>query len=173
MIEIEYEVREQDLLAFNEHQLRHSESLQKVLRRHQSMVPGILAVIAIFLWFNYQDSLSTIFVGITAVAWGLLAPVVLKRNLLRKIHKLYSDEDKAAMLGTYKLRTTPDALVETTQGGEARMKWADILRVEMTKKYAFIFVSLDSALIIPRTTVKKGDLHEFVKEADQRIEQAS
>jgi hypothetical protein len=53
------------------------------------------------------------------------------------------------------------------------VKWADILRVETTKQYAFVFVTIDSALIVPRATVKSGDLHEFVKEADQRIEQAS
>jgi hypothetical protein len=32
---------------------------------------------------------------------------------------------------------------------------------------------MDTALIVPRSTVKAGDLHEFVKEVDKRIEQAS
>ena len=48
-----------------------------------------------------------------------------------------------------------------------------MLRIEASKNYAFIFVALDSALIIPRQTVKKGDILEFFKEADQQIEKAA
>jgi hypothetical protein len=51
MSEIEYEVREQDLIAFNEHQLAKSESLQKTLRKHQATIPGLIVVISLFLFF--------------------------------------------------------------------------------------------------------------------------
>jgi hypothetical protein len=173
MTEIEYEVREQDLLAFNDHQLQNSESLQKSLRRHQGFVPGLLSVIALFLWFYYQDTLSAIYVGVTAVAWGLLTPLFLKWQLRRQIRKMYTEEEKACILGAYKLRSEEDALVEVSREGESRVKWSDILRVEVTRRYAFIFVTLDTALIVPRRTVKSGNLHEFIKEADARIEQAS
>lgn len=173
MTEIEYEVREQDLLAFNDHQLKNSEGLQKSLRRHQGFVPGLLAVIAMFLWFYYQDTLSAIYVGITAVAWGLLSPLFLKWQMRNQIRKMYTEEEKACILGNYKLRSEASALVEVSKSGESRVSWADILRVEVTKRYAFIFVTMDTALIVPRDTVKSGDLHEFVKDADIRIEQAS
>lgn len=173
MAEIEYEIREQDLIAFNEHQLQSSKDLQKILRRHQATIPGILVLVALFLWFYYQDTLSAIYAGITAGAWGVLAPLYIKWNSRRQVLQMYTDEVKAAILGTYKLRIEPDALVEIGRGGESRLRWEDVLRVETTKRYAFIFVTIDSALIIPRATVKSGDLHEFVKEADQRIEQCS
>lgn len=173
MTEIEYEVREQDLLAFNDHQLQNSESLQKSLRRHQGFVPGLLAVISMFLWFYYQDTLSAIYAGVTAVAWGLLTPLFLKWQLRQQIRKLYTEEEKACILGNYTLRSDKDALVEVSKAGESRVPWGDILRIEMTKRYAFIFVGLDSALIVPRATLKSGNLHEFVKDADARIEQAA
>jgi hypothetical protein len=173
MAEIEYEVREQDLIAFNEHQLQGSEKLQKTLRRHQGTIPGILVLLAMFLWFYYQDTLSAIYVGITAAVWGALTPLYFKWSTRRQIRKMYSEEEKACILGTYKLRTEPNSLVESSREGESRLKWEDILRVEMTKRYAFIFVTMDTALIVPRSTVKAGDLHEFVKEVDKRIEQAS
>jgi len=173
MTQIEYEVREQDLVAFNEHQLRDSASWQKTLRRHQAIFPGIMALIALFLWFYYQDTLSAIYVGVIAALWGILTPLYFKGSLRRQLRKMYSDEEKACILGTYTLRAEPHVLVEVNQKGESRVKWSDVLRVETTKKYAFLFVGIDTALIIPRATVKKGDLHEFIKEADRRIEQAA
>jgi hypothetical protein len=173
MTEIEYEVREQDLLAFNDHQLRNSESLQKSLRRHQGIIPGLMVVGSLFLWFYYQDTLSAIYVGLVALAWGTLTPLFFKWHMRQQVRKMYSDEVKACVLGTYKLRAEPDALVEISRNGESRVNWTDILRVEATKRYAFIFVTIDTALIIPRSTVKGGNLHEFVKEADKLIEQAS
>ena len=49
-----------------------------------------------------------------------------------------------------------------------------MLRIEKEKKYVFIYVSLNAALIIPIGTVTKDSkLAEFVKMADERIEQAS
>ena len=173
MIEIEYEVREQDLLAFNEHQIKNSEALQKTLRRHQAIIPGIMVVISMFLWFYYQDTLSAIYVAVMAIAWGFLTPLYYKWSLRRQFRRMYTEEEKACITGTYKLRADPRSLVEINRDGESHVPWADILRVETNKNYAFVFVGVDTALVIPRKTVKSGDLREFVKEADKLIEQAS
>jgi len=172
MTEIEYEVREQDLLAFSKHRLKDSESLKKSLRRHEAMVPGVLAIFSMFLWLYYQDTLSAIYAGVTAVAWGILTPQFIKWQTLRSIKKMYSDEERAAIVGSYKLRVAADALVEIGKEGETKLPWSQVLRIEMTWRYAFIFVGLDTALIVPRKTITSGDIHEFIKDADARIEQA-
>jgi len=173
MTEIEYEVREQDLIAFNEHQLEGSERLQKTMRRHQAVMPAIIVAICLFIFFYYRDVLAATYVGILAVAWGFGAPAFLKWSWRRQIKQLYSEEEKACVLGRYSMRIERDALVEVNANGESKIPWNEVLRVEVSKKYAFIFISLDSALIIPRATVSRGDLHEFVKKADERIEKAS
>lgn len=172
MTEIEYEVREQDLIAFNEHQLARSEHVQKMLRRHQSVLPGIIGVIAIILFFYFKDLLSAVYVALIAVAWGLGVPLYIRWGLRRQLRKMYTEEEKACILGRNTLRIEPKELIEINVQGESRMPWADVLRVESTKKYAFVFISTDAALIIPRSTVSKGNLHEFIKEADERIEKA-
>ncbi len=173
MTEIQYELREQDLLAFNDFQLKNTESLQKTLRRHQATIPGLLILIAVFVWFGYQDTLTAAWIAITGAVWGVGAPFFLRWQTRRKIARMYTAEDKARILGEYTLRIEPHALIEVSKAGESRINWEDILRIEPAKNYAFIFVSLDSALIIPRATVKKGDILEFFKEADQRIEKAA
>ena len=173
MTEIQYELRWQDLLAFNDFQLKNTESLQKVMRRHQSTIPGLLIMIALFAWFGYQDSLTAAWIAITGGVWGVGAPWFIRWQTRRRIARLYSEEDKARILGEYTLRIEPHALIEVSKAGESRIRWEDILRIEPAKNYAFIFVSRDSALIIPRRTVKKGDIVEFFKEAEQRIEKAA
>jgi hypothetical protein len=172
MIEIEYQLREQDLIAFNEHQLQNTESVQKHLRRHQATFPTVLSAIAMLVLFYLKDIPAGVLVGVVAVAWGLGVPLFIKRGWRKQIGKMYTDEDKAKLLGNYTLRIHPKDLVEIGPTGESRISWKDVLRVEGDKKYAFVFVTLESALIIPRATVRKGDMHEFVKQVDQYISDA-
>jgi hypothetical protein len=171
---IEYELREQDLIAFSEHQMQESAALQKRIQRHQAVMPGFMALISLFLWFYYKDTVSAAFVAVVALSWGFLVPAYLKWSLRRQMRGMYSDADKERLLGVYSLSVEDDALVERKQGGEeSRIPWNEILRIETTKKYAFVFVDIDSALIIPRATIRKGKLRDFVRAADQRIEAAA
>lgn len=172
MTEIQYEVREQDLYAFNEHLLHETKPVQQVLRRHQVTLPGVLSVGALFLWFYERDVAAAVLVMIGAVAWGLLSPLLLQWHMRRQLSRMYTAEEKAGLAGRYSLRIETDHLVEISPGGESRLPWDSVLRVETTKRYAFIFVSVDSALIVPRSTVSQGNLHQFVQEADARIEAA-
>lgn len=173
MTEIEYEVREKDLIAFNEHQLAGTERLQKIMRRHQAIMPGVIVTISLFLFFYFEDVLSAAYVGIIAVAWGIGVPLLLRWNWRRQIRKMYTEEEKAAAVGHYTLRVDRDHLVEITPSGESKIAWGELLRVEVTRKYGFIFISLDSALIIPRGTISRGDFKEFVIKADERIDKAA
>lgn len=173
MTELEYTLKEKDLLAFNEHQFEESDAIRRAYRRNQAVVPGIIAVIALFYWFYYQDVVSALYIGVIGVAWGLLVPVYIRWNLLGQIKRKYSDEEKARVLGDYTLRIQPKQLVEVSDTGEVRIDWSDVLRLETTKHYAFVYLDVDSALIIPRKGVTKGDIHAFVSEADERIEAAA
>jgi hypothetical protein len=170
MTEIEYALREIDLAAFNEHQLSQTEAIQRLMRRYQVTVPGVLAITAFFLIFYFREAASAAFVGVIAILWAFLAPPFFRWRMRARMLGMYSEEDKARVLGKYTLRIEPKALVEITPHGEFRVGWNEVLRIEATKKYAFIFVDHQTALIVPRKTIKKGNLHDFVREADQRIE---
>jgi hypothetical protein len=175
MTEIAYEVREKDLIAFNEHLLDNSERIQRVFRRHQAYVPGFIAVVALILFFYFKDIPSTIYALILAVVWGGGVPQFLKWSMRKQLRKMYSETEKANILGRYTLKAEPKGLVEIDTKGETNtLDWGKVLRIEVEKKYIFVFVSLNSALIIPRDTIaKECNLHEFVKTVDERIEKAS
>ncbi|MCX8049487.1 MAG: YcxB family protein [Methylohalobius sp.] len=168
MLEIEYELRKQDLTAFTEHQLQDKEHYQRILRRHQITFPAILALLAFFVWFYYANILGTICIALIAVLWHYLSPLLIKYSIRHKTFKLYSDADKEQLIGKYKLRLEPQALAEIRGKQEIRIPWRDILRIEAAKRYVFIYLDVDIALIIPRKTAK-GDLHKFIQIADKRI----
>lgn len=172
MTEIEYELREQDLIAFNEFQLKKSDAIQKRMRRHQILLPGFLALIAMVVWLYFQDTLAFMYIGLLALFWAVATPLYFRWSTRRQIRKLYSEEEKLNLFGVNRLRIEPRQLVEINRNGESGIGWDEVLRIETNRHYAFLFIGIDSALIIPRATVKTGDLHEFVKEADQKIEQA-
>ncbi len=168
MLQIEYELREQDLSAFTEHQLQDKESFQKILRRHQIIIPAILAFLALLAWIYYAHPLNAAYIALLAILWHYLSPMLIKYHLRRKVLKLYSETDKRQLIGKYTLRLEPQALVEIRGTQETRIPWQDILRIEATKHYVFIYLDVDMALIIPRKTLK-GDIHKFLQIADKRI----
>lgn len=170
MNEIEYELRDQDLLAFSDHQIRQTKALKKRRQRHQSTIPALLVAISLFLLFYYQDAVAAAYVGVIALAWGILVPAYLRWTTRKQLLAMYSDEDKRRILGRYRLSVAKDVLVEKKlDGEESRIPWSEILRIELTDKYAFIFVAIDAALIVPRATIKSGKLRDFVQAAGERI----
>lgn len=173
MTEIEYTVREQDLYAFNEHLMKQSKPMMQARRRHQVMVPGLLSISVLFLWFYYQQSITAVILMTLAITWAGVSPYFFRWNMKRQLRHLYTEEEKVSMTGNYTLRVEPTHLVEVAPNGNAsHVAWSDLLRIEATPKYAFIFLSLNTALVVPRATVGKGDLHEFVREVDERISAA-
>jgi hypothetical protein len=74
------------------------------------------------------------------------------------------------MFGIHSLKIEPEYLLEKSPGGKHKTAWSDILRVERHKEYVYIYVDIDAAIVIPRETVKSGDLKAFVKQAESLID---
>ncbi|MFM8333508.1 MAG: YcxB family protein [Candidatus Methylumidiphilus sp.] len=172
MTEIEYEVREQDLVAYEEFQLQSVERVQKVIRRHQATVPAIIAVIALLLFFVFKDIPSAGYAIVLCVIWGTGVPFFLRWSMRKQIRQMYSAADKAKILGRWTLRAEAHALVEVGADGKtSQFPWKQILRMETEKKHLFVYVGLKEALIVPIATVSKtSNLGEFVRAVNEHIE---
>jgi hypothetical protein len=170
MLEIEYEFREKDLIHYNEKQFESSPDVQKRYRQNRLIVPGIIVIIGMFYWSYYGDKISSLYVILLGLGWALVSPSVLRWDLRRQVLINYSDKEKLAMFGQYKLTIEPKALLEKSPSGKNKMEWKELLRVEQDEKYLYIYVDVGTALIIPRETVSKGNLDEFAKQVDDLIE---
>lgn len=175
MFEIEYEFREEDLIHFNEIQFSRNEDIQSNIRKNRWLVPAVMFVIGFFYYFYYGDKNSSLYILLLAGLWGWLSPKVIMLDLRRQILSSYTYKEKNAMFGTYTLTIDPQQpqyLQEKSPSGKHKMLWSDLVRVEYSKRYIYIYISLTTALVIPLETVKNGDALAFAKQVEKMIERA-
>ncbi|GAB4270782.1 MAG: hypothetical protein Kow0065_20570 [Methylomicrobium sp.] len=171
MFEITYEFREEDLLHFNQMQLERSDEVLNNIRKNRLIFPGALVLIGLFYYVYYADMLTASYIVAIAILWALFSPRIMLLDLRRQILKNYTDKEKAAMFGTYTLKIEADHLLELSPSGKHKMPWNELIRVEQEDKhYVYIYISLNTALVIPAKTVKKGNLKEFAEQAQKMIE---
>lgn len=170
MLEIEYEFREKDLVHYNELQIDQSEDLQKKLKRNRLFFPGTLAVFGLFLWSYYSDYRTALYIVTISICWAIVIPQIIILSFRKQILKSYTEEEKQAMFGKYKLRIDPKALAEKSPSGKNKMPWKSILRIEHIRDYIHIVLQDGAALVIPIETVSSGDIKEFTQQVKKMID---
>lgn len=173
MFEIEYEFGEEDLIHFNEIQFMRNEEIQHNIKKNRWIVPGVMGLIGGFYYFYYGDTKSSAYVLVLAALWALLSPKIMMLDLRRQILKNYTNKEKINMFGTYTLSidpANPNYLLEKSPSGKNKMAWSELVRVEYGKRYVYIYISLNTALVIPVAKVKKGNLEQFAEQAEKMIE---
>jgi len=173
MYEIEYEFREEDLVHFNELMLKNDLELQKNIRKHKMIVPGVMLLIGMFYYVYYADMMTTAYISLLAVGWGIFSPYAMKMDMRRQFLDRYTEKEKLDMFGRHTLKIEQDHLAEKSPGGKHKTAWKDMLRVDYLDKYVHIYIDLNSAIIIPVEAVKKGDLEKFAEQAESMIERLS
>ncbi|CAG1022182.1 hypothetical protein DOJK_01497 [Patescibacteria group bacterium] len=173
MFEIEYEFQEEDLIHFNELQFSRNDEIQANIRKNRWIVPGIMGLIGGFYYFYYGNMQSAAYILILAILWAWLSPKIVMLDLRRQILNNYSAKEKTAMFGSYTLKidpTDPKFLHEKSPSGKNKMAWDELVRVEYGKRYVYIYITLNTALVIPVDKVKKGNLEQFAEQASKMIE---
>ncbi len=170
MLEIEYEFREQDLVHFNELRLAENLEMQKKIRQNRLLVPGVMLVFGLFYYVYYVDMMTTAYITLLALGWGIASPFIMKIDMRRQFFNKYTEAEKKAMFGIHSLTIEPEYLQERSPGGKHKTPWSEMLRVEKHKDYVYIYVAIDAAIVIPRETVKKGDLKAFAKQVESMID---
>jgi len=132
-----------------------------------------MGLIGSFYYFYYGDIKSSGYVVAIAILWALLSPKIMMLDLRRQILKNYTNKEKINMFGSYTLSidpANPNYLLEKSPSGKHKMAWSELVRVEYGKRYVYIYISLNTALVIPVETVKKGNLEQFAEQAEKMIE---
>ena len=170
MLDIEYEFREEDLVHFNESRLAADPEMQKKIRHSRLFAPGIMLFFALFYYVYYVDMMTTAYITALALIWSYVSPFIMKIDARRQFFKHYTEAEKKALFGIHSLTIEPEFLQERAPGGKHKTPWAEMLRVEKHKDYVYIYVDFDAAIVIPRETVKKGDLNAFAKQVEGMID---
>lgn len=173
MFEIEYEFREQDLVHFNEMRLKNNAEIQKNIRKNSLFVPAIMLLIGVFYYVYYGDMMTTAYIAVLAISWAITSPYVMKMDMRRQFLGRYTEQDKKNLFGIHTLTIEQDYLAEKSPGGNHKTLWKDMLRVDYLEHYVHIFIDLDSAIVIPIDTIKKGSLEKFADQVASMIDRLS
>ncbi len=176
MLEIEYEFREEDLIHFNDMRFMQTEEYRSQVKKNRWIVPGIMMLIGTFYYYYYGDMKSAGYIMLVAVLWAVLSPRVILLNVGRQILKTYSYKERKNMFGTYVLTidpANPNFLFEQSPTGKNKMAWSELVRVDYGRGYVYIYLDLSTALVIPETTLKRGDLPAFAKQVEKMIERSA
>ncbi len=173
---VEFELTEEDLIAFNRKHLMQSRRLWAwravFLACASSFVILVLWFLLPFLYGLYGSTVN--FVGyqvFAGVLFGLLIlyDVLRWRNASRRlVRKMLRDGHGRSVLGQHRLSISSDYVCAETPAGEEKSKWHAIWKIVATNEYAFIYNTPHSALVVPRRAFGTQDAFTaFVKQAGE------
>ena len=174
MFEIEYEFQQEDLIHFNEMRFKKNKPLQEEMRKHRFLVIGVILFVSFFYYLYYKDIEVPGYMLVLGALWVFaFKPYEIKMDIRRQILAKYTEAEKAAMFGIYHLHIEQHYLVVKSPARKEKLAWKDLARVEYGDKYVYVYIDLDSALIIPVNSMKSGNLEKFAEQAEGMIERAA
>lgn len=175
-MEIEFGLREEDILAFSEYHTDHSPSVQRSVQRQRVLFPSFLFILGIYLMWREGDWLiGIIFFPILLLimaVWFIWFPKRFKYNYRQAAIKLYRERGNEGVLGAHRLRIESDGLYEACSSGEGKTYWTAIQGIESTETHTFIYSGSVKAIIIPRQAVTRGEYDQFVQAVRSEHQQA-
>ena len=148
LAEIEFEITEKSLTAFNEHHAQYVPKLKKAIERHRLLWPVGIIVLAGYAWHRGGEPFFVAGMVVTALLWSLVVPWTLKDVYRKSVRKHYSEQARKDMCGTHRMQIKESGLVEFTPGGRSTIGWDKIMRVDELPDYAFVYIDTNTALII-------------------------
>ena len=167
--EIEFEISEKSLSAFNEHHARYVPRLSKAIERHRILWPLGIVLLAAYAWHREGEPLFVAGMVVTALLWSLYVPRTLKEIYRKSVRKQYSEQVKSEWYGTHKMQIKESTLVEYSPGGRSSIEWNKLLRVDEVDDYAFVYIDTNKALIIPKTPFNEN-IPAFIEMIKGRID---
>jgi hypothetical protein len=168
MAELEYNLAEDDFIAYNMHFADSSRALRRPRLTFRMLVtlsgPAMSLLISILTREVHMGFLLSMSV-VTASMW-FVSPSLWKSSFRRSLLRM-SRHGGLGSLGRYVIKMDESGLREESPSGITLTSWGQILRIEETDEYAFIFSGPINAFIIPKR-VDREKVTEFLSEARRR-----
>ncbi len=107
----------------------------------------VLSAITVLVSRSIERSYYLLFL---AIFWVIFMPWSYKRSIKKYVRRMYSEGKNKRLICKHKLSIAPEGIVETTDIGEASIRWSAVEKVESSDKYIFIYTSAVGAIIVPR-----------------------
>lgn len=141
-------------LAFVEHHYRHSP-----MHGRFRVLACAIPVLAFFLWTLYRTvqgvdiARAVIILVIISVVWIPVCPWLLHQINMAFARRSIREGSNKQVFGECTLSITPEHLAVVGPGGESKIRWNGVQRIESTDEHIFVYVTSISAIVIPRASL--------------------
>jgi hypothetical protein len=164
-MEVEYSLTLEDLRAFRR---QHRRGRQKPPRK--KLVPDwvvwpVLFLLLFFIFLTSEEPLAwltrpwvLLLAGFVA---GVVSIILLGVGVTRRaVRRFYDDPDNRWMFGSRRVSITPEGLHTTSAVSRGFYSWEGIIKVRETDDHAFLYISAEQAVVVPRRAFRNTDEFE-------------
>ena len=170
---IKYHNVEDDYVAANVFDLRHSPFARRQQIILGLIVPGLLLIFVLLQAIYSRDWVSAIILSLLPVGLAVWILAGRKRRLSRITRKLFREGQNKNFLGVHELEINDYGILTKSEYSEGKIAWAMIERVGSAPDYTFIFTGAHRAIPLPKARVLEGDYNAFVAELMSRVAQSA
>ncbi len=170
-MELTYELIKDDYLAFNQHYIKHSKTVQRSLLIQRFLTPIIVLLVPFALSWITGEFLTGFFVIllILSLVWIVFSPKYFDHSIKKQMQKMLNEENNENMLGLHTFITNEDGFIEKNKIEERKASWSSIKKVDEDDEYFFLYVSAMGAYIVPKRAFSDKDSQEEFEKMIARI----
>ncbi|MGL4453236.1 MAG: YcxB family protein [Sarcina sp.] len=160
-----YYLDKQDYINFNIHHFECNKSLKIAINIQRFAIPLIFLMVPVGanLIFGYKSALMNFLFVSISIIWVFIYKMIMKRFMIKHI-KNNMNVEEIIYTGERIFEINNNKILITTEEKEEEFFLKDLVEIQITKDYAFLYKSMADAYIIPfkfcKTEKQKTD---FIK----------
>lgn len=176
MMELNYEITEQDFVDYNMYFIDHDLLTQKTLRRMRLIMAGLVIAGGALLMYllDTLNAVSTlVYVALAAVVYWY-APRGFKNKARKNVHQTIRRATNKHICGPKRLTADQDGVRLTGEGEDSSYPYSAFKRVTEAERQVYLYLDDLSALIVPNGAFQDAEhKSSFLAFLRSRIEQAA
>ena len=166
-MEIEFELTQGDLEAFVDYQFQNSPRVASRIRKVRIAYFLGFGLLALGLYMTGTSSTQAVIFAVIGFLLFIFAPKNHTMMTRRQVAQNFQDPANQLKYRKRKLRITHEGLDDSSELATSNIKWSAIQRVEKIPTHGFIYVTSDTAYIIPRSGLGDELFEKFIEEATE------
>jgi|GEM_PF-774976 len=169
-MKLQCELRVEDLVAYNLDCLRRNQASERRAAWKQVLIIGGSILLVLSFYSSWRQTGWPVLAGLVFfVFWVLLLYRALRpRAQADRLRRYFEAGAQESLLGAHELTIQENSLKVVMNGVVSEYAWPSIRRIAETDRHYFLELDRAIALIVPKETVREGNLTEFVQAVRER-----
>ena len=169
MLSVEFELTEEDLLAFNRYHNAHSRTVKEIRRKAYLMLLLLAVLLGLLILINpetwsFAGTVGLAFILVVAVLMAL--PSFRRGQVNRMARRLWAEGGNQALLERQTMSITAEGITKDSPNVRSLIRWPGVGKIVTTDAHAFFYFSALSAYVVPRRAFPDdADFENFVAAA--------